>query len=63
MSSLPLKVFGYTVFSHSHELNRNKLDPKALKCIFLGYAANQKGYKCYIPEKKKIDRDHGCYLC
>ena len=54
ISSLPLKVFGCTVFVHNHEPNRNKLDPKAFKCIFLGYAANQKGYKCYFPEKKKI---------
>lgn len=54
ISSLPLKVFGCTVFAHNHELNRNKLDPKSLKYIFPGYAANQKGYKCYIPEKKKL---------
>ena len=54
VSNLPLKVFGCIVFVHNHEPNQNKLDPKAFKCIFLGYAANQKGYKCYFLEKKKL---------
>ena len=54
VSELPLKVFGCTAFVHNHEINRNKLDPKAFKCIFVGYVANQKGYKRYSLEKKKL---------
>ena len=33
---------------------RGKLDTRSVKCIFLGYAGNQKGYKCYYPTSKKF---------
>ena len=35
-SDLPLKVFGCIVLA-------------AEKCVFIGYASNKKGYKCYNP--------------
>ena len=57
----PLKIFGSIAFVHNHELNHNKLDPKAFKCIFLGYGANQKGYKRYFLEKRIICHN-GCYI-
>lgn len=53
IGSLPLKVFGCKSFVHVHNHNRSKLDPRALPCIFLGYSATQKGYRCYSPEKRK----------
>lgn len=35
-----LRVFGCTAYVHIRREERNKLDPKSLKCIFLGYGDN-----------------------
>ncbi|KAL8170889.1 hypothetical protein V2J09_022693, partial [Rumex salicifolius] len=45
--------FGCTAFVHIHQPLRGKLDPKAKKCLFLGYSSTQKGYKCYDPTSRK----------
>ena len=47
--NLAPQVFGCTSFVHIHNHNRGKLDPRALKCVFVGYSSTQKGYKCYHP--------------
>jgi hypothetical protein len=54
VSHLQLRVFGCTAFVHLHKPLRNKLDPRALKCIFVGYAQHQKGYRCYHPPTQKL---------
>ena len=30
-----------------------KLDPQAVKCIFIGYSTGQKGYKCWSPSERR----------
>ncbi|RVW61892.1 Retrovirus-related Pol polyprotein from transposon TNT 1-94 [Vitis vinifera] len=54
ISTIPPKIFGCSVFVHINQQHRSKLDPRSLKCIFLGYSSNQKGYKCYSPVTRKF---------
>ena len=42
------RVFGCTCFVWDVRSHVSKLDPKSLKCIFLGYSRVQKGYWCYF---------------
>lgn len=54
VSSLPPKIFGCICFVHAPKHPGGKLDPKARKCVFLGYSPTQKGYKCYDPHSRKM---------
>ena len=49
-----LKVFRCSIFVHLPSSKQDKLDSRAIKCIFLGYSQTQKGYKCYDPSQKKM---------
>ena len=42
-------MFGCTCFVRDVRPQVSKLDPKSLKCIFVGYSRVQKGYRCYCP--------------
>ena len=53
-SYLPLKIFGWTTFVHIPKKSWSKLDPRAKKCIFVGYAPNKKGYKFFNPFTQKF---------
>ena len=44
------RVFGCTCYVRPHV---SKLDPKSLRCIFLGYSRVQKGYRCYCPSLRR----------
>ena len=49
-----LRVFGCTAYAHIPKDERKKLDPKARKCIMLGYGTEVKGYRLYNPETQRI---------
>jgi len=48
------KVFGCIAYSHIPKENREKLDGKGEKCIFIGYSDESKGYRLYNPDTKKV---------
>lgn len=58
-SNLKPRIFGCVSFVHVHSQERKKLDPRALRCVFVGYSSTQKGYKCFHPTSKKffVSRD------
>ncbi|GKA99437.1 retrovirus-related pol polyprotein from transposon TNT 1-94 [Tanacetum coccineum] len=51
-------IFRYPTYAH---VNDGKLDPRAKKCIFLGYADGTNGYRLWCPDGKSsrflISRD------
>ena len=54
LSNLEPRVFGCTVYVHIPKILRNKLDPCAKRCVFVGYSEFQKGYRCYDPQTRKL---------
>ena len=51
MIILILELFSCPAYSH---VNEGKLEPRAKKCIFIGYGLGVKGYRLYNPESHKI---------
>jgi hypothetical protein len=49
-----LKMFSCIAYVHVPDEKRSKLDPKAKKCIFIGYSLEQKGYRCFNPSTRKL---------
>jgi hypothetical protein len=48
------RVFGCVTFVHIHKHQRTKLEPCAVRCMFLGYGSNKKGFRCYDPKTKRL---------
>ena len=48
-----LRVFRCTCFVLDVRPHVSKLDPKSLKCIFLGYSQVQKGYRYYCSRLRR----------
>ena len=51
---LPPRVFGCTYFVYQSGPIHDKLSPRSIKCIFLGYSRSQKGYRCYSPVLHRV---------
>jgi hypothetical protein len=49
-----LKVFGCTCFVLLQPHERNKLEPRARICCFLGYGIKHKGYRCWDPLSQRL---------
>ena len=49
-----LRAFGCTAYSHIPKDERKKLNPKARRCIFLGYGDTTKGYRLYDTAKSRV---------
>jgi hypothetical protein len=58
---LPLKIFGCVCFVQDYRPNVGKLDPRAVKCIFVGYSTTQKG--CVLePCGEEVVLQYGCHI-
>ena len=49
-----LRVFGCVCYVHQQAINRDKLDPRAVRCVFFGYSSTKKGYMCYNMTTRKL---------
>ncbi|GKA93037.1 retrotransposon protein, putative, ty1-copia subclass [Tanacetum coccineum] len=50
-----LKVWGYEALVKRYTLTKpDKLEPKSIKCIFLGYPKETMGYSFYYPPENKV---------
>ena len=49
-----LKVFGCITCVDVPDELHTKLDPKAKKCVFIGYSLEQMGYMCYNPLSRQL---------
>ncbi|MCO5600996.1 hypothetical protein L7F22_055112 [Adiantum nelumboides] len=58
-----MKVFGCVSYVHVSNEARKKMEPKAVKCIFLGYPIEKKGYKCYDPTTRQVYVSRDVQFC
>ena len=49
-----LRTFGCVAYAHIPKDERHKLDPKARKCVLLGYGTETKGYRLYDPDRARV---------
>ncbi|MCO5614933.1 hypothetical protein L7F22_069218 [Adiantum nelumboides] len=58
-----MKVFGCVCYVLVPNEARKKMEPKVVKCIFLGYLIEKKGYKCYDPMTRQVYVNRDVKFC
>ena len=51
--SLHPKDFGCVAFVQDLSPYLDKLSPRYIKCVFVGYSRTQRGYRCFDPSTRK----------
>ncbi|KAI3690006.1 hypothetical protein L2E82_47980 [Cichorium intybus] len=49
-----LRTFGCTCYPNTSASQSHKLQPRSVKCVFLGYPENFRGYRCFDPATGKV---------
>ncbi len=49
-----LRIFGCRAYAHVPKVERRKLEPKARKCVLLGYGEQKKGYRLFDISSAKV---------
>ncbi|KAJ9550050.1 hypothetical protein OSB04_022593 [Centaurea solstitialis] len=49
-----LRVFGCACYPNMSATQTNKLSPRSTQCVFLGYPADFRGYRCYDPNTGRV---------
>ncbi len=49
-----LRIFGCRVYAHVPKVERRKLEPKARKCVLLGYGEQKKGHRLFDISSAKV---------
>jgi hypothetical protein len=49
-----LRIFGCEAYAHIPACDRRKLDPKSIKCIFVGYCDTTKAYRLWDAASRRI---------
>jgi len=60
---LDLKAFGFLCFASTSDVNRNKLDPRAKKCIFICFKSRMKGYILLDIKTREMFVSRNVVLC